>query len=216
MLAGRHLEKFFARVLPGVTFVAAVGCGGPTETAFDNRTFYHFGARGDQWGDFESPYPPLDLNKAEQTGYQGVKILQGTVRISRRNDWQIRRASNEPEGRFIEYVSPRQVIVSVYERVEAPEETWRTVIDRYLEETEAQGAAVLEDPVPRVLGNAQARAFDVERKVPATKAPYRVFSREYLARGEGRVVLVQIVRPSDDMDPYNDELMRVIRTLEVL
>lgn len=206
-----------AEVLFATSVAAAiVGCGGPSETAFENRTFYHFGARGDQWGDFESPYPPLDLDKQERTGYEGVKILQGTVRISRRVDWQIRRASNEPEGRFIEYVSPRQVLFSVYERVEAPEEPWSKVIARYLEETEAQGATVLEDPVPRVLGNAQARAFEVERKVPATKAPYRVYSREYLARGQGRVVLVQIVRPNSDMDPYTDELMRVIRTLEVL
>lgn len=213
--------RTLAKVLPGTCFAVALatalaGCGGPSETAFENVTFYHFGARGDQWGDFESPYPPLDLNKADRTGYQGVKILQGTVRISRKNDWQIRRASNEPEGRFIEYVSPRQVIFSVYERVESPDESWNTVVTRYLEETEAQGANVLAEPIPRVLGNAQARAFEVERKVPATKSPYRVYSREYLARGQGRVVLVQIIRPNADMDPYNDELMRVIRTLEVL
>jgi hypothetical protein len=90
------------------------------------------------------------------------------------------------------------------------------VVQRYLDETAEQGGKVQEDPVPRVLGNAQARAFDVERKVPAMKKPYRVHSREYLARGNGRVVLVQIVHQGSIMDPHVDELMRVIRTMEVL
>lgn len=202
-------------VLPVVPLAVLCSCG-PSETAFENRVYYHFGTNGDQWGDFESPYPPLDLQPDDQKGYQGVHILQGTVRISRRVDWKIRRASNQPEGRFIEYVSPRQVLFSVYERVESPAESWSTIVERYLAETEEQGGKVEEDPVPRVLGNAQARAFDVERKVPASKTPYRVQSREYLARGNGRVVLVQIVHQGSTMDPHVGELMRVIQTMQVL
>lgn len=204
-----------AKLLAPVLLLLIAGCGA-SDTAFDNRVYYHFGTNGDQWGGFEDPYPPLDLNPDDRKGYEGVKILQGTVRISRRVDWKVRRASNQPEGRFIEYVSPRQVIFSVYERVESPGESWNTVVQRYLDETAEQGGKVQEDPVPRVLGNAQARAFDVERKVPAMKTPYRVSSREYLARGQGRIVLVQIVHPGGGMDAYADEFMRVIRTFEVL
>lgn len=213
------------RALPGLLFgaplgfllaVTAAGCGGPVDSAFENRTFYHFGASGDQWGAFEDPYPPLDLEPSDIKGYRGVKILQGTVRISRRVDWYVRSASNAPEARFIEYVSPRQLIITVSERVESPEEPWRKITEHFIEETDEQGALIVGQPVPRVLGNAQARAFDLERKVAATKRPFRVYSREYLARGLKRVVLVQIVHQTDSLEPHNDELLRVVRTLEVL
>lgn len=200
--------------------VAGVACaGGPDPSAFRNRVFYDFGGVGsaELAKSFETPYPPLDLEQAPPAmGYMGVEVLGGSVRLSRPKAWVIRRASNEPERRFIEYVSPNQVMFAVYERVESPREPWRAVMQRYEGEVEKSGGIVLGKPVPAATWNAQARAYDIERPVAAPKAPYVNHSREYLARSEHRIVLIQMVRPSESMQPVTGELLRVIETLQVL
>jgi hypothetical protein len=52
--------------------------------------------------------------------------------------------------------------------------------------------------------------------VEAAKKPLTSNAREYLVRGESRVVVVQIVYEGDDLSQVNPELLRVIDTLEVL
>ncbi|HSC89901.1 MAG TPA: hypothetical protein VLC09_21670, partial [Polyangiaceae bacterium] len=138
------------------------------------------------------------------------------ARISRPKDWVIRRGSIRPEGRFIEYVSPRQVIFSVYERLESPRDTWSTVLGRYEEDTKAQGGEFLGPAVPHAAFNAPSRAYDVRRGVPVGKEPLVSFSREYVVRSENRILLVQIVRPREEYGEATEELTRVVQSLTAL
>lgn len=164
----------------------------------------------------ERPYAPLDGTSPPDLEHEGVEILGGVARLSRPKDWIIRQGSKRPEGRFIEYVSPRQVVFSVYERLESPQDTWSELIGRYKGDTEKQGGVFLGEGVPFSSWDTQARAFDVRRGVPAGPEPLVTYSREYLARSPHRVVLIQIVRPREEYGTAEAEFLRVMTTLSVL
>jgi hypothetical protein len=206
-----------ASVLLGVSACAS----GPDPSAFKNRVFYEYGSgqlTAKEIEEFERPYQPLDA-RAEARGssdYIGVQVLKGAVRLSRPRDWIIRSASLEPERRFIEYVSPRQIAFAVYERIESPLDPWREIMQRYEEDVQKEGGTLLGKAVPAATWNAQARAYDVQRAVPAPKAPFLNRCREYLVRSEHRLLLVQIVYQGETIEPFTEELLRVIDTLQVL
>lgn len=206
-------------ILSAVSWGFLSGCGGAGQIRpEDNQVFYHRDVRGED-GSFgpgvESPYPPLDHARSDLT-YKGVAVLEGIARLSRPDDWTIRAASLDPERRFIQYASPRQILFTVYERIESPRDPWYIVMGRYQEETTEQGGVFLGPGVPAAVWNAQARAYDVKRLVPAPKSPFQNHSREYLIRGERRFLLVQIVRPDESPEAISDELLRTIGTLQVL
>ena len=69
--------------------------------------------------------------------------------------------------------------------------------------------------MPVSTGIGQGRAYTVEREVEAAKRPLLSRSREYLVRGQTRIVLLQIVHQGEIAE-VDDELLRVIDTLEVL
>lgn len=199
--------------------VAATACGGPHPSAFKNRVFYDYGADGvqDLSALFEVHYPPLDLGSREPNPeYRGVTILNGLVRFSRPMNWRIRRASNEETLRFVEYVSPKQYMVSIYERVESAGAPWHEVMKSYEDQVKADGAKIVGLPYAGATWNSQARVYDVERSVKAPKRPLKTFSREYLARGKDRIVLIQVVHPEQTLAPIGDELVRVMTHLQVL
>jgi len=189
----------------------------PDAVAYQNRVFYEreVGADVNLKEFLEKPYPPLD-GTSGSLEHEGVEVLDGVARISRPKDWIIRQGSNRPEGRFIEYVSPRQVVFGVYERLESPKDPWATLLDRYKADTEQQGGVFLGEGVPFATWDTQARAFDVRRGVPAGPDPLVSYSREYLARSPHRVVLIQIVRPREGFGPAEAEFLRVMTTLSVL
>ena len=205
-----------------LSLLGAFGCSaGPDPIAFKNRTFYETYGGGQlsqsQLQILEQPYPPLDLDSGEGgRTYVGVKVLDGTVRLSRPKDWVIRAASLEPQKRYIEYVSPREVVFAVYERVESPLDPWRVIMGRYEDDVKKSGGELLGEGVPATTWNAQARAYDVQRSVAAPKTPFVNVSREYLARSEHRVDLIQIVHQGKTMESVSDELARVIETLQLL
>jgi hypothetical protein len=208
-------------ILAGVLVAASACASGPDPIAFKNRVFYEYG-RGQlteqEREQFELPYRPLDSRAETRAGtdYIGVQVLKGAVRLSRPRDWIIRSASLEPERRFIEYVSPRQIAFAVYERIESPLDPWREILQRYEDDVKKEGGTLLGKAVPAATWNAQARAYDVQRAVPAPKAPFVNRCREYLVRGEHRLLLVQVVYQGDTIEPFTDELLRVIDTLQVL
>jgi hypothetical protein len=210
------------RLLNWTTLVAsaslAVACGGNIVTPKDNRVFYHEDTDGigEAFAQkYERPYQPLDQSGAP-LNYRGVAVLDGAVRLSRPDDWAIRNASLDPEKRYIEYVSPRQFIFSIYERIESPREPWHVLMGRYQSETTQQGGLFLGPAVPTAVWNAQARAYDVKRLVPAPKSAFKNNSREYLVHGRNRILLIQVVHPNDSLEPLASELMRVVQTLQVL
>ena len=203
--------------------VAALSVGAacartPDAVAYQNRVFYEGEAGADvNLKEFlEKPFPPLDGTSPPELEHEGVEVLGGVARLSRPKDWMIRQGSNRPEGRFIEYVSPRQVVFGVYERLESPQDPWAVLVERYTADTEKQGGVFLGEGVPFSTWDTQARAYDVRRGVPAGPEPLVSYSREYLARSPHRVVLIQIVRPRQEYGVAEPELLRVMTTLSVL
>jgi hypothetical protein len=199
--------------------LAAGGCGGPSEGATKNRTFYDWTvATGDGGSkEFEERYPPLDFAAQEAAPeYVGVTLLRRGIHLSKPKNWLLRDASNQPGQAYIGYVSPNAYSFAIYERPETAQDPWRDMLKRYEDDAQAVGAKLIGKRVPVATGIGQGRAYSVQRSVEAAKKPLTSNAREYLVRGETRVVVVQIVYEGDDLSQVNPELLRVIDTLEVL
>ncbi len=194
-------------------------CSGAPETARGNRVFYDWAVATGPTGaaDFEQPYPPLDLLGAPPlVGYRGVTVVRGGVHLSRPANWKLREGDNTPGRAFVQYISPSAYTFSIYERPESTEELWRSVLQRFEDDTRSLGAKIVGGRVPMATQIGQGRAYTIERQVEAAKSPIVGHSREYLVRGESRIVLVQVVHEGEDLSAINQELLRVIGTLEVL
>lgn len=188
----------------------------PEPLAFQNKVFYHYYDVDADPSAFEKRYPPLDLAEATPNPeYLGVTVIGQSIHLSRPKNWVIRTASNKPEERFIEYVSPNQYLFSIYERVDSPEDLWRDVMGRYEAEAKVHSAELVGLRVPMATWNAQGRGYLVRRFIPGAKAPYRNMSHEFLLRSDHRIVLVQIVYPTETILPIRDELLRTIKTFEL-
>ena len=147
--------------------------------------------------------------------YVGVSVIGSKIHLSRPKNWVIRAASNRAEQRYIEYVSPNEYVFAIYERVDSPEDPWRDVMARYEEAVKADGAELLGARVPMSTWNAQGRAYVVRREVRAARAPFISVSREFLARSDHRIVLVQILHQTGTLEPVSDELLRVLETMVI-
>jgi hypothetical protein len=201
--------------LCGAALFVSACSRGPESIAFKNHVFYQYDDTANEHT-FEQRYPPLDLAaQAPNPEYIGVSILGADIHLSRPKNWVIRAASDQPEQRYIAYVSPNEYVFSIYERVDSPEDPWRDVMTRYEDQVKADGAELLGARVPVSTWNAQGRAYVVRRSVRAARAPFVSVSREFLARSDHRVVLVQIVHQTGSLEPVSDELLRVVETLEI-
>jgi hypothetical protein len=195
------------------------GCGGASDTAAKNRTFYDWSVSAGPAAaaQFEQRYPPLDQAEGPQTPeYIGVTVLRGGIRLSRPRSWSIREANSDPGQAFIQYVSPRAYSFAIYERPDPPTELWRNVLSRFEDDVGSVGAKIIGRRVPFATARGQGRAFTIERNVEASKRPFVSHSREVLLRSDRRVVLVQTVHEGETLAGIDEELMRVLTTLEVL
>ena len=204
----------------GLAALALVACGGGSAAiATQNRTFYDWTVPTESAGrqDFEQQYPPLDLGASDPfPEYVGVTVLRRGIHLSRPKNWILRDAGNQAGQAYVGYISPNAYSFAVYERPEPPSAPWLDILKRYEDDTQSLGAKIAGKRVPVATGIGQGRAYDVSRDVEAAKSPLVSRSREYLVRGQTRVVLVQIVYEGDDLTLVNRELLRVIDTLEVL
>jgi hypothetical protein len=200
--------------------VVIAGCGGAPDSAAKNRTFYDWSvasAGGASAGQFEERYPPLDLaEKAPNPEFVGYTVVRGGVHLSRPKNWIVREANNEPGRSFIQYTSPKAYSFGIYERPESSKEPWRDVLNRYEDDVASVGAKVVGRRVPVATAIGQGRAYTVERSVEAAKRPFTSHSREIVLRGDHRIVVVQVVYQGENLSTVDDELLRVIGTLEVL
>jgi hypothetical protein len=128
----------------------------------------------------------------------------------------VREASNEPGRSFIQYTSPKAYSFGIYERPESSRESWRDVLNRYEDDVASVGAKVVGRRVPVATSIGQGRAYTIERSVEAAKRPFTSHSREIVLRGDHRVVIVQVVYQGENLSAVDDELLRVVGTLEVL
>jgi hypothetical protein len=199
--------------------VGSLACGSsPPSEATQNPVFYEYrlGGRG-LAGRLEWPYSPLDQAKTPSLPeFKGVAVLGRKVRLSRPAGWVIRSGSAQPGRRYIEYVSPKQYIFSLYERSDPPGATWPSVLQRYEAELRRSRARVIARSIPMATFNAQGRQYVVERTVAAPGAPFVNLSREFLVRNRRRVVLVQVVHQGATVQAISDELGRALGTLSVL
>jgi hypothetical protein len=198
---------------------ASAGCaGGPDPIAFQNHTFYAYMFNGNiDSSAFEKPWKPWDFPEQKPNPpYMGVAILDGKVHISRPTNWVIRDANNAAGSRYIEYVSPNSYVFAIYERPDLNDDLWRDIMNRYEKDTKDAGANFLGSRIPMATYNTQGREFIVQRGVAAAKSPFVATSREYLLRGDHRIVLVQVIHQGATLKPISDELYRVITSIEVL
>ncbi|HYO93115.1 MAG TPA: hypothetical protein VER33_01335 [Polyangiaceae bacterium] len=194
-------------------------CGGTPETATKNKTFYDWTVATGSAGttEFEQRYPPLDWAEAAPLPeFIGVSVLRGGVHLSRPKNWIMRDGNNVPGQGLVQYISPNAYSFAVYERPDAPGDLWRDVLNRYEDDVQSLGAKIVGKRVPMATLRGQGRSYTVERSVDAAKGPFISRSREYLLRGEQRVVLVQIVHQGDNLSAVDQELLRALGTLEVL
>jgi hypothetical protein len=202
-----------------VTALCAAGCAStPEHVAFENKVFYQYDTLNPAVAAkaLEAPYPPLDKQEAPPLPqYVGISLMGGAVHISRPRDWVIRAGSTNSEHRWVEYVSPNEYMVSIYETVESPSERWFEVMTRYEDQAKKNGAELLGQRVPMATANAQGRGYLVRRAVAAAKGPMINYANEYLLRSDHRILLLQIVRHDQKLAPMDGELRRVVETLEV-
>jgi hypothetical protein len=198
---------------------AAGGCSSsPPADAFQNKVFYQYDSLGNgvDARALETHYPPLDLGPtAPLPEYIGIGLMGGAIHMSRPRNWVIRAASGRAEHRFVEYVSPREYLVTIYELVDSPVDPWLDIMTRYEEQAGKAGADLLSQRVPMATWNAQGRGYVVRRPVAASKAPLVNYAHEYLIRSDRRIVLVQIVHHDENLEELETELRRVVDTLEV-
>jgi hypothetical protein len=205
-----------ALVLALAFAVAGWGCGGGIPSvAEQNRTFFAFDSASKDLIDlFERPYPPLDLAAAPPSPeFRGVSVLNGHVHVSRPTEWVLRKASNEPGRRYVQYVSPKQYAFAVYEWPDHADAPWREVITRFEDTAKVSRAELLEQRIPMATWNGQARAWVVRRRVPASKQAFVNTSLELITRNDRRLVLVQIVHQGESVSELSGELLRVVETL---
>jgi hypothetical protein len=201
--------------------ILATACGGGGSAgASKNRTFYDWAVAtsgGQAAQAFEQRYPPLDLSAASSTPeYLGYTVLLGGVHLSRPKTWMLRDGNNSPGQAFVRYVSPKAYSFALYERPESPSELWADVMKRFEDDTRSSGAKIVGKRIPMSTALGQGRAYSIERSVEAPKRPLLSHSREVLIRGEHRIILAQIVYDGDSLESVDDELLRVIATLEIL
>ena len=185
----------------------------PPTVARDNHVFYDKDALND--GCCNGDEPEIRVPEFDRTGELGVQIVRGGARLVRPQDWTIQSYSNEPTKAFISYVSGRQFTVTIFERVEAADEPWSVVLDRYLKEVESDGAKVLWGPAPRSVYWGQARAFRVRREVETSFSPMPGITDEYLVRGQDRFILVQASHRAEPTSAASQEILQVINSIRV-
>jgi hypothetical protein len=206
-----------ARSFAVAAALASSACGGtqapPSRTVFDPTVQgTNIVAVGSVT--LERPLPSLNvaISKASEP-LMGVSILNDAIRFSRPAHWMIRDASNESGHQFIRYVSPRAYSFAIYETNDSPGDSWRDILERYEVDVAAAGAKVTGGRVAVATGTNQGRAYTIDRKVEATQARSR--SREILLRGDRKVVLVQVVTEEEGLSRISDELVEILKRLEV-
>jgi hypothetical protein len=165
--------------------------------------------------DVEHPYPALDEANASGGGWIGVSVLHDGVRFTRPSRWRLRDASDEPGHAFVRYLSPEAYSFAIYERSDSPGAPWKDILEHYEADVTANGAKAVGGRVPMATGSNQGRAYTIDRKIES-KEPVLSRSREFLVRGVHRVVLVQIVTSEESLARISDQLLEIIRRIEVL
>jgi hypothetical protein len=163
----------------------------------------------------EKPFPSLDGTCAGGQSCIGVSILHDGVHFSRPARWTIRDAGVEQGHSFIRYVSPGAYSFAIYERSDSPDKSWRDILEHYEADVTANGAKALGQRVPVATGTNQGRAYMIDRKIES-KDPILSRSREILLRGDHHVVLVQIVTQEETLARISNELLEILRRVEVL
>jgi hypothetical protein len=206
------------RFLAALAALGASACGGSAPASAGDRVFYAAGMQPSpgEPSQIEMALPALDRPAASPEGaaFKGVELNGGGIRFARPTTWTIRGGTGEPPARYVQYVSPRAVLVGVYERNDAPRASWAEIQSRFEAEVAAAHSVIVSGAVPVAAGNTQGRAYHLRHRVAATTAPFSNESREILLRAHDRVVLVQIVT-SGALTPLADEILPFLASFDL-
>lgn len=183
-----------------------------------NRTFYEWGSLGEASAQTcERAFPPLDIPAAAagRESYVGISSLNDIVRFSRPASWKLRDCSDARGRRYVQYVSHNQYVVALWERTDLEADLWQDVLHRYEDDVKGAGAQILGGPVPIATWNAQGRHYLIKRAVPAPKTALVGQTREFVLRGDAKLVLVQINIPEAEVPELATELMPFMTSLRV-
>jgi hypothetical protein len=211
MRRGYHAHGLATATIAALVSSACGGRQAPARTVFDptvqGTNIVAVGSVA-----LERRQPAFDVAASKTSGpLVGVSVLNGAVLFSRPAGWMIRDASDEAEHRFVRYVSPRAYSFAIYETNDAPADSWRDILERYEVDVAAAGAKASGQRIAVATNANQGRAYTIERKIEAERS----HSREILLRGDRKVVLVQIVTDEDSLSRVSDELVEVLKRLEV-
>jgi hypothetical protein len=202
--------------------LAATACGGGASSSGATTVFDPSGSPSSaspvdvtRSSDIERPYPALDGPMVDSGRWIGVSVLRDGVRFARPPRWTIRDASLEPGHSFVRYVSPNAYSFAIYERSDSPGASWRDILTHYEADVTANGATAIGQRVPMATGTNQGRAYTIDRKIES-KDKVLSRSREIVLRGQNRIVLVQVVTSEETLSRLSDEILEVLRRVEVL
>jgi hypothetical protein len=197
----------------------ASGCGAHAAVAASGTVFDPAGASATAAPVDTALHPeiehPLGGVATNGGGWVAVSLLQGGVHLERPAGWTVREASLDPDHRYVRYVSPRAYSFAIYERNDSPGGSWHDLLDRYEADLAACEATAIGARIPVASWRNQGFAYTVDRKIDGPDAVLSR-SREVLLRGDHRVVLVQIVTSEADLSGISDEVLQLLRHLEVL
>ncbi len=163
----------------------------------------------------EKPFASLDGACLGGQSCIGVSVLAGAVHFARPTRWSIRDAGVEQGHSFIRYVSPNAYSFALYERTDSSDKAWKDILEHYELDVTDNGAKALGERVPMATATNQGRAYTIDRKIES-KDPVLSRSREILLRGEHHIVLVQIVTQEESLARISNELLEILRRVEVL
>lgn len=192
-------------------------CGGasPTATVFDpSGAAQKATVDVDTHAEIETAVPALNGVVSDGGRWFGVSVLHGAVRFARPANWRLRDASLEGDTPWLRYISPRAYSFAIYVREDAPRDGWPEILDRYEAGLRLVRAKALGTRSPTATLTNQGRTYTVDRTVDGKDAILSR-SREILLRGVHHVVLVQIVTSDEDLGRLADELIELIRHIEV-
>jgi hypothetical protein len=201
--------------------VSGAACGGAAQSSGSSTVFDPGGAATAAPVDVRTN-PDVEQHVAALDGaasggepWVGVSILRGGVRFSHPPHWTIRDAGLETGRSFVRYISPNAYSFAIYERPDPPDKSWNDILSHYEADVTASGAKALGQRVPTATATNQGLAYTIDRKIES-KTPVLSRSREILLRGDHHIVLVQIVTTEENLSRISNELLELLRRIEVL
>lgn len=130
--------------------------------------------------------------RAESEDRTSVSIFGGLVSYWRPSNWVVRRYSSVPGSQFVEYISPRGLLVVISERPERGDEPWERIVNNLRDELRRAGHEEQRGAMPMVVGAYQARFLPSRKGQRRPADRFATLTQDYLIRNRSQVILLQV------------------------